>query len=95
LWLVETSADARTLREVAREENSNQLNGCRFTGTFAVADCGECCFVGLANIGRSHFGSVTAFDDAAMGGEVEQDESSMEFRREALVAPPPGDACQT
>jgi hypothetical protein len=94
-WLLEMSADARTWREVAREENSNQLNGCWFTGTFAVADCGECRFVGLANLGRSHFGSDDGLRRSSEGGEIEQDESSMEFRREALVAPRPGEACQT
>jgi hypothetical protein len=30
-WLVETSVDAENWREVAREKNNNQLNGCLFT----------------------------------------------------------------
>jgi hypothetical protein len=55
-WLVETSADGESWREVAREENNNQLNGSRFTGTFSVADGGECRFIRLVNIGRNHFG---------------------------------------
>jgi hypothetical protein len=36
-WLVETSADGKSWREVAREEDSRQLNGRWFTCTFAVA----------------------------------------------------------
>jgi hypothetical protein len=56
-WLVETSADGESWREVAREENNEQLNGFRFTGTFAVAGGGECRFIRLVNIGRNHRGS--------------------------------------
>jgi hypothetical protein len=55
-WLVETSADGESWREVAHEENNGQLNGSRFTGTFAVAD-GECRFIRLVNIGRNHYGN--------------------------------------
>jgi hypothetical protein len=54
-WLVETSADGETWREVAREEDNKQLNGSRFTGTFPVAGGGECRFIRLVNIGRNHF----------------------------------------
>jgi hypothetical protein len=53
-WLVETSADGASWREVAREENNNQLNGKRFAGTFAVTGGGECRFIRLVNIGRTH-----------------------------------------
>jgi hypothetical protein len=56
-WLVETSEDGESWREVAREEENNQLNGKRFTGTFAVAGGGECRFIRLVNIGRNHRGS--------------------------------------
>jgi hypothetical protein len=56
-WLVETSADGRSWREVAREEDNEQLNGCRFASTFAVARCGECRFIRLVNVGRSHYGN--------------------------------------
>jgi hypothetical protein len=56
-WLVETSADGKNWREVAREENNEQLNGADFTATFAVAGGGECRFIRLVNIGRNHFGS--------------------------------------
>jgi hypothetical protein len=56
-WLVETSADGKTWREVAREEASNQLNGIWFTGTFAVAGGGECRFIRLVNIDMNHGGS--------------------------------------
>jgi hypothetical protein len=55
-WLVETSADGENWREVAREENNKRLNGSRFIGTFAVADGGECRFIRLVNVGRSHYG---------------------------------------
>jgi hypothetical protein len=58
-WLVETSADRETWRKVAREENTEQLNGCRFPGTFAVAGGEECRFIRLVNIGRNHWGSDT------------------------------------
>jgi hypothetical protein len=53
-WLVETSVDGEVWREVAREEDNKQLNGKYFTGTFAVADGGECRFIRLVNIGRNH-----------------------------------------
>jgi hypothetical protein len=55
-WLVETSADGENGREVAREEDNEQLNGSRFTGTFAVADGGESRFIRLVNIGKNHYG---------------------------------------
>jgi hypothetical protein len=55
-WLVETSKDGRSWREVAREEGNEQLNGSWFTGTFAVAGGGERRFIRLVNIGRSHAG---------------------------------------
>jgi hypothetical protein len=55
-WLVETSVDGENWREVAHEENNEQLNGSRFTATFAVADGGECRFIRLVNIGKTHCG---------------------------------------
>jgi hypothetical protein len=58
-WLVETSADGKSWREVAREEGNKQLNGPRFTATFPVAGGGECRFIRLVNIGRDHFGNDT------------------------------------
>jgi hypothetical protein len=58
-WLVETSVDGENWREVSREENNTQLNGKRFTGTFAVAGGGECRFIRLVNIGRNHCGDDT------------------------------------
>jgi hypothetical protein len=42
LWLVETSADGKNWREVAREETNEQLNGRWFTATFPVAGGGQC-----------------------------------------------------
>jgi hypothetical protein len=56
LWLVETSVDGKSWREVAREENNNQLNGVWLAVTFAVAGGGECRFIRLVNIGRNHRG---------------------------------------
>jgi hypothetical protein len=58
-WLVETSADGKNWREVAREENNRQLDGLWFTGTFAVAGGGECRFIRLVNIGRNRQGYDT------------------------------------
>jgi hypothetical protein len=55
-WLVETSADGKSWREIAREEDNEQLNGKGFTGTFAVAGGGGCCFIRLVQIGRNHWG---------------------------------------
>jgi hypothetical protein len=45
-WLIETSADGENWREVAREENNEQLNGHFYTATFAVAGGGKCTIVG-------------------------------------------------
>jgi hypothetical protein len=55
-WLVETSANGESWREVAREKNNKQVNGSSFTGTFAVAGGGECRFIWLVNIGKNHSG---------------------------------------
>jgi hypothetical protein len=57
-WVVETSAEGKQWREVAREEDNNQLNGSYFTGTFAVADGDKCRFIRLVNIGRNHYDRV-------------------------------------
>jgi hypothetical protein len=53
-WLVETSANGESWREVDRKEDNEQLNGTWLTGTFALADSGECRFIRLVNIGRNH-----------------------------------------
>jgi hypothetical protein len=58
-WLVETSVDGKSWREVAREEGNRQLNGRWFTATFPVAGDGECRFIRLVNIGRNHEGTDT------------------------------------
>jgi hypothetical protein len=55
-WLVETSLDGKSWREVAHEEDNTQLNGRHFTATFAVAGGRECRFIRLVNIGRDHYG---------------------------------------
>jgi hypothetical protein len=56
-WLVETSTGGESWRGVAREENNKQLNGTRFSYTFAVTGGGECRFIRLVNIGRNHVGN--------------------------------------
>jgi hypothetical protein len=65
-WLVETSKDGESWRDVAREEDNKQLNGKWFTATFAVADGEECRFIRLVNIGRNHRGNdclrITAWE---------------------------------
>jgi hypothetical protein len=72
-WLVETSEDGESWREVDREENSNQLNGPFFTGTFAIAGGGDCRFIRLVNISRNHIGNDILFIAAweIFGGLVE------------------------
>jgi hypothetical protein len=50
-WLIETSKDGKSWREVAREEDNKRLNSRPFTGTFAVAGGGECRFARLVNSG--------------------------------------------
>jgi hypothetical protein len=56
IWLVETSMDEENWREVAHEVDNEQLNGSWFAGIFPVAGGGECRFVRLVNIGRTHCG---------------------------------------
>jgi hypothetical protein len=53
-WFVETSVDGEDWRRVVRDEDNKQLNGPRFTGTFAVAGRGKCRFIRFVNIGRNH-----------------------------------------
>jgi hypothetical protein len=55
-WLIETSADGKSWREVAREEGTNRLNGSLFTAIFTVASGRECRFIRLMQIGRNHWG---------------------------------------
>jgi hypothetical protein len=55
-WLVKTSVNGKSWREVDRQEPNDQLNSPKFTGTFAVAGGGECRFIRLVNIGRNHGG---------------------------------------
>jgi hypothetical protein len=72
-WVIETSVGGENWREVAREENNEQLNGNRLTGTFAAADGRECRFIRLVQIGRNHCGNgilaMTAWE--IFGGLVE------------------------
>jgi hypothetical protein len=60
-WLVETSADGESWREVAREADNKQLNGSYFTGTFPVVGGEECRCIRLVNVGKNHEG-----DDALL-----------------------------
>jgi hypothetical protein len=59
-------ADGKSWQEVAREEDNEQLNGWWFTGTFAVTAGGECRFIRLVNIDKSHRGDdcllITAWE---------------------------------
>jgi hypothetical protein len=55
-WLVETSAEGESWREVAREEDNKQFNGSKFIGTFEVTCGGAYRFIRLVNIGRNHEG---------------------------------------
>jgi hypothetical protein len=55
-WLVETSADGQSWREVAHEEDNEELNNYLCSGTFPVVGGGECRFIRLVNIGRNHSG---------------------------------------
>jgi hypothetical protein len=56
-WLVETSPDGEGWREIAHEENNEQLKGGLFIATFEVVTHWECRFIRLVNIGRNHSGS--------------------------------------
>jgi hypothetical protein len=62
-WLVETSADGKSWREVDREEN-NKLNGSWFTATFPVARGEESRFIRLVHIGKNPFGDDGIFISA-------------------------------
>jgi hypothetical protein len=55
-WLVETSTDGETWREIDSREDSEHLNARWFTRTFGVIVAEECRFIRLVNIGRNHFG---------------------------------------
>jgi hypothetical protein len=54
-WLVETSLNGKSWREVAREEDNMQLNGSLFASTFTLAGA-KCRFIQLVNIGGTHYG---------------------------------------
>jgi hypothetical protein len=56
-WLIETSADGDSWREVARDEDNTELNGRYFTATFAVAGGEACRFIRLVNTGRNYNGN--------------------------------------
>jgi hypothetical protein len=58
-WLIETSVDGKSWREISQQKNNKQLNGERFTTTFTTTGAGECRFIRLVNIGRNHRGYDT------------------------------------
>jgi hypothetical protein len=82
-WVVETSADWESWREVAREEDNKQLSGRYFTGTFPVASGRECRFIRLVNIGRNHLGDdqlcICAWEIFASLFEYTADSSHVAF----------------
>jgi hypothetical protein len=45
LWPVDTSVDGESSREIAREEDNEQLDSSHVTGAFAAAGGGQCGFV--------------------------------------------------
>jgi hypothetical protein len=55
-WLVDTTADGKSWRAVAHEEQNHQLNDSWWIGTFPVAGGEECRFIRLVQIGRNHSG---------------------------------------
>jgi hypothetical protein len=63
-WLVETSDDGTTWREVDHKENNDDLNGSSLTGRFAISGGGACRFIRLVNIGRCHQGHDILFISA-------------------------------
>jgi hypothetical protein len=56
-WLVETSVDGESWREIVRHPSNGCLNGSRFIDAFDAPAGGECRFIRLVNIGRNHFGN--------------------------------------
>jgi hypothetical protein len=55
-WIVETSVDRESWREIDHKEGNSRLNGPNFTQTFKVTGAKQCRFVRLVNIGRNHGG---------------------------------------
>jgi hypothetical protein len=53
-WLVETSLDGSSWREVDHRENTRELNGPFRAATFPVAAASRCRFIRLVGIGRDH-----------------------------------------
>jgi hypothetical protein len=54
---VETSTDGESWREIANEEDNQQLKGGLFIVTFDAVNGRECRYVRLVNIGRNHGGN--------------------------------------
>jgi hypothetical protein len=48
-WVVETSEDGDTWRELDRKENNSELNGLHFARTFPVEPAGPCRSIRLRN----------------------------------------------
>jgi hypothetical protein len=90
-WLVETSADGKSWREVARVEDNLQFNGKWLTTAFPVAVGGECHVIRLVNISRNHFGNDCLWISSweIFGGLVEStDNVTFAFRPRAGTREP-------
>jgi hypothetical protein len=65
-WIAETSDDQENWREVDRKDGNEDLDAKGLTRTFAMANAGECRFIRLTNIGRTHWGcdclSISAWE---------------------------------
>jgi hypothetical protein len=56
-WLVETSVNRKSWREVAHQKRNRRLNGSHFAALFSIAGGEECRFIRLVNIGKNHGGN--------------------------------------
>jgi hypothetical protein len=56
-WIVETSEDGESWKEIDRREDSDKLNDAQVVGVFEVRDARECRLIRLVNVGRNHFGN--------------------------------------
>jgi hypothetical protein len=55
-WVVETSVDQSSWWQIDSKTNNKDLNGFRFTHTFAVSASHPCRFIRLVSQGRNHKG---------------------------------------
>jgi hypothetical protein len=73
-WIVESSLDGVSWREIDSKEGSKALNTPEVTRVFSVSGSSPCRFVRLVNVGRNHFGSSQLSIEAweIFGGLVEE-----------------------